>query len=180
MLQSESSSLRSKLARLHLPLEEDEESEEHIRLVRGIDVATWKLVLSHTRVPSLRSTRDILSNQTQDVLGSGMGQMQTLELYDGVLSGEFDLPFQSFISPSSSQDSQPSDSPSSIEGSNSPTMVIWPGGPAWGRDDVEDGSGIWFEMNEAVHRQQAPNPDWAPGSCRESNVAGDIVTVFET
>jgi hypothetical protein len=112
-----------------------------------------------------------------------MGQTQTLELYDGVLSGEFDLPFLPFISPSSSQNSQPSDSPSSIEGSNSPTMVIWPCGPALGRDDAEDGSGIWFEMNEAFHSQQAPNPNAVPDSCRESNVASmehDIVTFFET
>lgn len=109
--------------------------------------------------------------------------MQTLELFDGSLSGEFDLPCSLFISPSSSQHSQPSDSPSSVEGNNCHTMVIGPGGPALARDYVYEGSGVRYEMNEGFHGQQVPNADGPPDSCVELNVVGtehDIVTFFGT
>lgn len=137
MLQAESPSLRQKFNSFRRRLEGGG-LEQRSQVVKGVDMAAWKLILSHTKAPSLRSAKRVLSSQRQEKQSGCMGQMQTLELYGGALVGKSGSRYESHTSPLSSQESVSFDWTSLIEASERPTLVIWPS-PAVSVRDGQDG-----------------------------------------
>ena len=134
MIQAESPSLRQKLSRLDIQTSKGHQIEEgQAQMIQGIDVAAWKILLSHTKIPSLRQTRQGSSAQQLAERPGYTRQTQTLELYDDPISTteESNFTTRHFISPASSQsDTQSIDTPSAAA-SASPTLILWSDEPGW-------------------------------------------------
>jgi hypothetical protein len=103
-------------------------------MIHGIDMAAWKILLCHTKVPILRQTRQGSSAQQLAEQPGYTRQTRTLELYDEPISTleESSFAVRHFISPASSQsDAQSLDIPSAAT-SASPTLILWSDEPDWG------------------------------------------------
>lgn len=129
-------------------------------MIRGIDVAMWKLILSHTKLPILRSVRR-KPNNYQQVQRRHAAQTQTLELYDGDLLRDSERHSGPYLSPLSSQDTQSSDLTSSTDASDSPALMIWPDASNATRDSAARESTVWLEGDSALADEEGLSSDVA-------------------
>lgn len=152
MSQAESPGLRRKLSSLSLHHDESELLEDHDQLVRGIDLATWKVLLKNTKIARIRSAREVESTTRL--------QTNTLEIYDGdsPTAEELNAPSLFHMSPLLSPfETQRNDHGSPRELTDRPTLMIWPdpSTPDMGVCHEEDGNLFWD--NEPWLDQEASN-----------------------